>query len=243
MSEELLAGGELTYRRNDGTGLADTALDVDEGGEESTTWRIWCGGRGGGAAAAAGAAGWPSPGAAGWPSPRAASPRANTNDLILMIDSGWSSMYLLISALSRLFCSSRKRSATESKQAAAWFCETRRFLAGCEEAWEPDIVAVASGRAPQAFSSQSPLGLWPVRDLCMKKPLLTNGIPVSYQGVAQVLVRRLVLVWKRLRLAAGLHSGPKPLAKQLGAHWPKPLAEPKWMRKVAFLGCGQGMYC
>ena len=43
------------------------------------------------------------------------------------------------------------------------------------------------------------------------------------------------------RLAAGLHSGPKPLAKQLGAHWPKPLAEPKWMRKVAFLGCGQGM--
>ena len=39
------------------------------------------------------------------------------------------------------------------------------------------------------------------------------------------------------RLAAGLHSGPKPLAKQLGAHWPKPLAEPKWMRKVAFLDC------
>ena len=121
----------------------------------------------------------------------------NTNDLILMIDSGWSSMYLLISALSRLCCSSRKRSATESKQAAAWFCETRRFLAGCEEAWEPDIVAVASGRVPQAFFSQSHLGLWPVRAVaCGRRWLSLSPWPSSapwpmagYHGWQQVCTR------------------------------------------------------
>ena len=34
--------------------------------------------------------------------------------------------------------------------------------------------------------------------LCMTQPLVTNGIPVSEQGAAHVVVRRLVLVWKRL---------------------------------------------
>ena len=61
-----------------------------------------------------------------------------------------------------------------------------------------------------AFSSHSHLGLWPLR-------------AVAYGRIP--------------RLAAGLPSGPKPLAKLLGAHWPKPLAEPTWMRKVAFLDC------